>query len=613
MCGRLARPGHRHGAPQRRWGALKLHSVSFKGFKSFKDEVTIPLGQITYLIGPNGAGKSNILYGLETLSNIITKNEYAPEQGDYFDNDETQEMKLTAVMDLSDDERRTIADRIKNQSAALLSGDLGEWLFKRLKYEISFSGKSTTHTVSLTFMDANYHKFIIRTSDNRKYTIQRRSVEMIHMIGKRLPPLQSSKRDSITMATLINQIDASIVSHMNDLFSGIVHTTPKRAIPKSTSAHESDGITPDGRNILNELHDLPLEKKLEFNKFVDSLTNRSIRIVETKMHGSELALEATEPNLSRKTPHADFGSGQEQLVLLALQLFAGQGTIFMLTKPELHLHARAQKQIHAELKHASGRMQIVVETHSPIFLGTGKGEAVVLITKDQGCSHAAPIRAGNMDIIRRGLGIVHHDSLYHENILFVEGDSEHAAFPRFLSTLGYRHEPKTALFSIGGVGRIKHLRLLLSYFKADGRNVFVILDDSATAHSYTKKLREDGLLDKNIFILEKNFEDTFESATIIEAVAKIPVRPGQKFSLTASGLDTERAKDVRVDEILKKHWRQATGRDFSKTDLAKLLVALPCNKIPDEIKSALRAAMDHFGQGENGDLVGSDKTGELQT
>lgn len=589
---------------------MRLHSISLENFKSFRDEAAIPLSQITCLIGPNGAGKSNILHGLNALSAIIRENDYTPEAGDYFNSDTTQEMKLTAVMELSDDERHMMASRIRNQSSALSSGDLPKWLFKRLKYEASFSDASEARKVSLTFMDDAYHTFASVRRDGDKYTAKRRSVNMIHMIGKTLPELQSHDSRSTSKTVLLAQIDAQLVSRISEVFSGIMHTTTQRGIPTSTDVHESHGITPDGSDILNELNTLPREKQLEFDRFLSAITDRSISSIEPTVRGSKLVLEAVERGLDRKTPHTDFGSGQEQLVLLALQLFTMRGTLFMLSEPELHLHAKAQKRIREGLTVAGSRLQIVMETHSPIFLGTDEGEGVLLITKDGGHSHVTPIGPGNMDVIRHELGVAHGDSLYHENILFVEGDSEHAAFPAFMSALGHYLAPRTTVFNLGGVGRIKHLPLLLRYFKADGRRVFVILDDNDAARAHTKNLK-DGGLDKNFIILEKNFEDAFASATIMDAVTKMAAQHGCKFSLTATDLDAERAKGRRVDAILQEHWRKETGHGFNKVDLAKLLAGLPKGDIPDEIKSALQAAADHFGRGGDGKPAeGGDTGGE---
>ena len=606
-----ARPGTAGPAcAQRRRCTLRLVAISLKNFKSFKDEVTIPLKQVTCLIGPNGAGKSNVLYGLKTLASIVTENDCEPKPGDYFDSDATREMRLAAVVELADYERKAIAKRIKRPSAALLHGDLGNWLFKRLKYEVSLQDTSNTHAISLTFTDENYHTFIGVTKYLENYTAERRDIKMIDMVGGNLPDLQSFVLRSTRIDSLLGQIDKSLAPTMKGLFLGISHIDTQRSIPQSSSPHESRAITPDGSNILNEINSLPLEKKIEFNKFLESITDRSLSSVETIMRGSELVLEATEPGLSVRTTLAEFSSGQEQLVLLALQLFTRPGTIFILTEPELHLHTRAQKQVQRRIREASSRLQIIIETHSPIFLGSDHDEAVLLITKSGGFSHVTPIGPGNMDVIRHELGAGHRDSLYHENILFVEGASEHAAFPMLMSTLGHDPAPRTVVFNLGGVGRIKHLQLLLPYFKADGRRVFVILDESKAAHKYTKKLAEDGLLDKNFFVLEKNFEDAFASTTIVDAVKEVATRHKCEFSLTVEDLDTKRAAGRRVDAVLQENWKNTTGHNFSKIDLAKLLAVLPSCDIPDEIKSALRAAAAHFGHGTDGDHTKGNGGGE---
>lgn len=579
---------------------MKLHSISLQNFKSFGGETTIPLGQITYLIGPNGAGKSNILRGLETLSAIITGGDYAPKEGDYFNGDPDLEMKLAAVVELSVAERQAMAARIKTRPLAISRGRLVDWLFKRLKCETLFSGTTRAHTISFTFASANYHVFMSAEHDKDRYTAKRRRVELINMEEESLPDPESYDAGAATVSDLLEKIDRPLASKVNDLFSGVAYTTTQRQIPKSTPVRESHGITPDGSNILNELHDLPRAEQQEFDKFLSAMTGKSLLGVEPRVRGSELVLEATEPDLRRKTPHADFGSGHNQLVLLALQLFIKPGTIFMLAEPELHLHPKAQKQVRAGLKDASARLQIVIETHSPVFLGTDRDETTLLITKDGGSSHITPIITDNMDVIRHELGITHYDALYHENILFVEGDSEREAFPKFLKTLGYTHAPKTAVFNLGGVGRLRHLKPLLQYFKGERRNTFVILDGHDAARSSIAALERDNVLDKNSFVLGKDFEDAFASKTIVDAASAMARQFGCEFDLTAEDLDRQRSAGRSVVAVLKKHWKKSTGRDLSKVDLARSLAALPRRDIPDEIKDALRAAMAHFEKNGGG-------------
>ena len=605
MRGRARRGPKRAGA-----GTLRLRSISLQNFKSFRDETEIPLGQITYLIGPNGAGKSNALHGLKTIAAAITSDVYAPKQGDYFDNDTGRAMKLAAVMELSGSERQAMISRVKTRPASHSRGGLGGWLFRRLKYETSFSGPSRTQAISLTFTNASYHTFASIEHGNGDHTAMQRTIETIDAREKHLPEPEPYGVHSLAPSALFKQVDKSLASPVHDLFSGIVHTTTRRSIPDSTPAHQSSGVTPDGDDIFNELNDLHREKQLEFDRFVSAITDGSITGVEPKMRGSELVLEITEPGLGRRTLHTDLGSGQKQLVLLALQLFTRPGTVFILTEPELHLHSRAQRQIRAGLMNASTKLQIAVETHSPIFLGTGRGESTILITKNEGHSHATPIIPGNMGVIRRELGIAHHDALYHTNILFVEGHAEFAAFPRMLSTLGYTYEPKTAIFNLGGVGGIRHLGLLLDYFRADGRKAFVILDRHRAAQSTVASLQSRGLLaGEDLFVLPGDFEDAFASTTVADAVAKMAQSVGHVSVLTAADIDIQREKGESTANILKKAWRKTTAHDFSKVDLASHLAGLPPDKIPRDIKAALGAAMSRFDQGAGGPASGNPPEG----
>lgn len=589
------RPEAAGGGLQRKRRVLRLHSVSFKNFKSFRDEVTIPLGQITCLIGPNGAGKSNILHGLKMLSDIIIKNDYIPEPGDYFDNDATQEMKMTAVLELSEDDRHAIIGRIKPPPAVTL-GSHTNWLFKRLKYEISFTSEFVTHTASLTFTDANYETIVSVRSSGGQYSARRRRIGLINMVEKSLPDLESYAARSTDAANLLKQIDESLSSHIIDFFSEIVHTTTQRMIPASTEIHESHGITSDGSDILNELNNLPRKEQLEFDKFLASITGKSILSVEPKVRGSKLVLEAAEQGLNRRTPPVDFGSGQAQLVLLALQLFAKRGTVFMLTEPELHLHAKAQKRLRRRLEVASDNMQILIETHSPIFLGTAEDENVLLVTKPEGLTHVGRIAPESMRLIREELGISHADALYNTRVLFVEGESELVAFQMFWRTLYPASWPAPTFFSLGGAGNTKHLPLILEYLKSDDRHFFAILDNHADARAHVKSKLCDRLLGTNCHFLPKSFEDEFSNKQIASAFGKMAADRGFNPFIHESALDAAKKAGKTADH-LKKLWADATGSEFDKVELAGLLGRLPGNEIPAGIKVALDAAAAGLGSG----------------
>lgn len=581
---------------------MRLHSVLLKNFKSFGGESSIDLKAINYFVGPNGAGKSNILDGLEGISAALIGRKYTPDPGDYYDNDADREMKLGVVVELQTDERLSIIERLKTPPAPSLDPSSAACPFKYLRYEMLFrSPNAASHKISLTYNNSDFHTFISAEYDNNSYMIKNRNIEEIDLESGTLPELRPYKElPSISAAYLLSRIDTLIKSRTIDLFSGLQHAGTDRRIPVSVQIHESHDISPNGHNIPNEINDLSRKDQPRFDKCVAAITGKTVLSVEPRVRGTKLVLEVTEAGRSQRTPREDLSTGQEQAILLAWQLFSRRGTIHILNEPELHLHARAQKEIYRLMKESTDKLQLIVETHSPLFLGTAQHEAVFLVTKDRSGSQITPISPDNMDMIRRELGIAHYDALYHQNILFVEGDSEHIAFPKFISALGYTHAPKTFIFNLGGVGRIKQLRFLLQYFRDDDRRAFVILDGNDTARSLIRALEKEGVIDKNYVILDKDFEDAFDSKTIIEAVSLLAEKFDHKFNLTAAELDRQRGDGKSTATILKKQWKKETDHDLSKADLAKSLADLPSQDIPDEIKRALWDAMAYFSQHDNG-------------
>ena len=111
---------------------MRLHSISFKNFKSFKDETEIVLNDINYLIGPNGAGKSNILSGIQIFSQLL-HGKSIPASTDYFDSNLDEDMSLSFTIEMSADDR----NQILNQTDNIISD-----FFSTCKNTISYSIKT---------------------------------------------------------------------------------------------------------------------------------------------------------------------------------------------------------------------------------------------------------------------------------------------------------------------------------------------------------------------------------------------------------------------------------------------------------------------------------------
>ena len=592
---------------------MRLRGITLANFKSFAHETEIPLGRITSLVGPNGAGKSNALYGLQKVAAIMSGGQYQPAKSDYFDDNDAAEMRLGATLGLSDAERRALLDRAKSGILDRVPDrPVTAALFRHARYMASFKGGALhRQEVCLPAPSGKFYTFARATTKDDTCDVELRDPDSAYMENMIIPsPLSDERTKQPPPAELFGMLDPPLSRAVQDLFGGLSTVPAGRAMPPTVPVRQSGDLTPDGQNLPNELNDLRRAEQTEFDKHMARVTRGDPSGVEPRTVGSDLVLEVRERGLSRRSVHTDLGSGQRQTLILGWQMFRGRGTICVVEEPELHLHAERQRSILRTIRdkcEADGT-QFVIETHSPVFLGGGPDERVVLVTKDTGRSHATEIVPDNVGLIRREMGITHADALHPTNILFVEGRSDLVSFRPFLGAAAPGHASSTMIYSLDGAYNVKNLGMLIRYLEAEGRRMFAILDDDDEARRLVEKLEGDGLLDGNFYFLEKNIEDEFDDDLIVGAARRMAAEAGCGFSLTAAKLRASRDKGEAVATTLKKHWSTKKCGRFSKVRLAEHVVGLAGGRVPPGIGAALRAAAAYFeaGDGRGG---GSDTRG----
>ena len=585
---------------------MRLRSITLANFKSFAGEAEIPIGRITSLVGPNGAGKSNALYGLEKIAAVLSGDEYLPEKADYFDDADGEEMRLGATLELSGSERGILLGRPAAKSAAIPHRNVVESaLFRRLKYMALFRSRHGYRQELIALSDASGNPQIFVHADSRdsQPALGFRSIKKANLKKMTLPPLAYTMiEQQYGAAELFNMLDPSLFPALQGLFSGLSIVPAGRSVPTTVPVHQSDGLTLDGQNLPNEVHDLPRREQAAFDERMKSVTHGDPSGIEPRTVGSDLVLEVHDENLSRKTVHTDLGSGQLQTLILVWQMFRGPGTIFVVKEPELHLHAERQRQILRTIRDKSKEdgTQFVIETHSPVFLGAGPGERVILVTKDAGRSHVAEIAPDNVGLIRREMGITHADALSPANILFVEGCSDLVAFGSFLRIVAPDHALSTMVYTLGGAHNTKNLKMLIKYLEAEGRRMFVILDKNDRARRQVEELEGAGLLAGNYHFLAMNIEDEFDDDLVVKAACEVAAEAGGDLALTAAELRASKDGGAAVAAVLERRWNAEKYGPFNKVSLAKRIVSLAGGQVPPGIEASLREAVAHFEGGGSG-------------
>lgn len=578
-----------------------LRSIFLKNFRSIGESdgagIEVPLARINYIIGPNGAGKSNIVAGLETIAGILAGDKYDPELADHFDRDPNREIELGATVDMSNEERLRLLSVLATAQPSVSVDDLsGFSMFSSITYSVVFAnGKKQFEKISTGTQDGTSYTLSEARLDNNKIIIKYATLKLSDQKDKILIKFSSSTTNQFPSTDeLVGYAGPLLLDALKRHFGKLRVLDMDRKIAAAVPALEVQGISPDGGNLPAELNGLDRDRQVEFDEYMKMITHGDPVGMEPHLRGSEFVLKIKEAGLGSRGTHADLGSGQEQSLILGWHMFNASGTILVVREPELHLHAERQKQILRLIRRDNRDLQFVIETHSPVFLGTAKDENVLLATKSEGRTRVAKIAPENMHLIREELGISHADALYNPNVVFVEGMSELVAFPMLWRTVCPSSAIMPSWFSLGGAGNTMHLRMMLEYLKGDGRRFFVILDDHDDSRSHVEAMQKAGLLDNdNYCFLAGSFEDEFDGRQIARAATAMAADAG--FEMAPDPEELDAAGDGRaVVGILKKRWREATGTTFKKHLLAQYLGRLSDDEISSGLAATLCAAADYF-------------------
>ena len=578
-----------------------LRSILLKNFRSIGDEggagIEIPLARINYIIGPNGAGKSNIVACLEAIASNLAGGGYEPKPADHFDRDPAREMELGATVELSGEERLRLLSTLAAKPDSVSMEDVFRFsIFQFAKYSVAFANsKKQSEGISISLQDGSFHALSEARRSEGMVVVNTTALKMSAQKSEiRAVPTSDKVAQFPGTHELLAYARPSLSDSLKQHFEGLRVLDTDRKIAAAVPAREPHGVSPDGANLPAELNGLNRDRQAEFDKYMGAITHGDPVGMEPHLRDTKFVLRIKESGLEERGTHADLGSGQEQSLILGWHMFNASGTILVVREPELHLHAERQKRILELIRQADPALQFVIETHSPVFLGTAEDENVLLATKSDGRTSVAKIAPGHMRLIRENLGITHADALYNTNVLFVEGASELAALPMFWRTLYPDLGPAPSFFSLGGSGNTKHLRLMLKYLESDDRRFFIILDSHDDARAHIKRKEFGSLFNDNCRLLAKSFEDEFTAEQIAAAFGTMAAGEGPTPFINASALDAAR-RDGRTGDHLKNLWAKEVGSTFDKVRLAELLGRLPGDEIPAGIRDALDAAATCFG------------------
>ncbi len=310
------------------------------------------------------------------------------------------------------------------------------------------------------------------------------------------------------------------------------------------------------------------------------------------------------------------GSGMQRYLILAIleiyrQLKIGMGYIILFEEPEIYLHIGAQKKMCSILKDISKEGQVIISTHSSVFVNKSDLFTTYLLIKENGETKLRKFE-GDQEILEE-LGISPSDIFLTNGIIFVEGPSDVEIVKIFADAIFDNwDEYNIAILPIGGSNIEHHDPAVLLKVNP---NIVVILDSDVKSESSDLSTKKKELRQKfenvgiPVYFWKKSgkyvrtIENLFtkgaiEQALNIELMSEIgfcdddPYKLSEELFKKRSDYDPSNPKNKEMISEL-----HGKGKLYNKVKhgkkIAKKIVEL--SQIPEEVKSTIYEIVKKFG------------------
>lgn len=459
---------------------MRLQSFTVNNYRSITEAEKLDLSEYTVLIGPNNEGKSNLLralvlgmtmleraghpFGVANRARFFTRNLYE------WDHDYPKSLQRRKAQG-----RTTLRYdfRLDENEIGEFWTDVGSRINGDLPIEVQLGREQFYFRIpkkgpggeALTAKRDSIAKFVGRRLSVAYVQAQRSASdsqrEVDRFVRRALQDLE--ERDDYREA--LELIEALQQPILDELASSL----------RSTLAR----FVPEVRGVSIELDDEDRRRPVRSQVVIDD--------------GNQTALAAK-------------GDGIQSLSTVALvrdaadTLGRSNDVVLAVEEPEAHLHPGAVHQLREVMEEIAETQQVIVSTHSPLFVNRRSLASNVLVQDNKAR------QAQSLDEIREILGVRTSDNLHSATVvLVVEGESDRRIIEHLLRQ---RSESVAAALDTGSLGiQVLHGGTNLAYrlgeLEAGLCTVHALLDDDRTGRDAVGKALDLGLLRDRDYSLTK--------------------------------------------------------------------------------------------------------------
>jgi predicted ATPase len=440
---------------------MKLIGIEFDDYASF-DKQFVRLGDgINLIVGRNNAGKTALLRGISLINAIRGSGTFSRESIQYVRDAQADQGPIVRLVFELDEET----------AGLFLTADAFDYYFREYHTLVSFElevtqgGACFFAGADLLYGDSTDPVF---SNVSQQLHLNRLAsggaIREMRQLGA------SARRDRLAPH------NRSYFLPIPDFVSRVFRSLPLVFLVDAHRVPQGDmnlraeaNLSPDGSNLANFLHSLQGSRERDkftlIEEFLIAVFPEFARVnPETNPQGNTVAITLTERGSSRTTvPLTQCGTGVEQILCLATFVITGgkmgasEKLMFLLDEPHSYLHPDAERQLLAFLN-THPEHAYVVATHSPILVNAVPPGAITYVERGRSTDVRSSIQKVPSEVMQ-ALGYENSDFLFHNRLVFVEGESDQVIIPKLLAKEGSSRTMALAatgfpiIYGVPGAGR----------------------------------------------------------------------------------------------------------------------------------------------------------------
>lgn len=389
---------------------MKLSYVTIENYRSITDAYKIDMSNLTVLLGKNNEGKTNIIRAIKLGMSIIQDIEmFYPKRRMLrracYDWHEDFPIALQNSKKITD--KKTLI-RFDFQLSEIESTELSKKIGSSINCALS---------IYICIRENNQISITVPKRGKNAKAISSKIIPISNFISENylMQYIPAVRSEEDAFAAIIDLVESELSEINDEEYKKSLELIVE--VQQAKLADLASRVEQPLKNFLPQIKDINLNLSTNFLGYTSSFIGRRSICFDVD--------DGTLTSLRNK------GDGVKSLTAIALlsQVSTTKNRLVIIDEPENHLHPEAIRYINTVLTNLSKDNQVLISTHSPIFVNRNTISSNIIVEKGK----AYP--AKRVDNIRNVLGVLCSDNLiYSDYVVVVEGPTDKSLLIKMLKS-----------------------------------------------------------------------------------------------------------------------------------------------------------------------------------